>query len=317
MKNIVIYTAAISSKKYPFDDPYYRDSYLDFMQIARTLGVGAYVATGAENYTGEGVFKTAYTTDHDCPPEEFEVAHDIKADVVYNRARFFEVDPNQLTQNPPEIIRLARSKLATYERFGDTYLSKSIPCENPAELTEALKALPGDRVVVKEPIGDGGSGVYIGTREEVLSKLPGNYPMLAQEFMDTSVGIPGIVKGIHDLRIEIAGGCIIGASFRQPGVKGEYRSNTALGGSIDFLYSKDVPAEAARMALEIDANFKGQARDYAIDFANTPSGFKMIEMNYNPATVPARLGPQARQYVHNLIRYFIQLAETGETEMAN
>ena len=315
MKTVIIYIYDIDSKKFPFDTPYYADGYLDLLLGLRASGVKAYFTTGAENYLGEGRFSVAYTTDHKCAPEEFERHENVVADLVFNRGTFELIDPDFFTPNPVSIIDILRSKAEIYTHFGQ-FQPKSIACNSQAEVEAAFAEIQGDMIVAKEPVGGSGDFVYIGSRKEVLAKLPNRFPILVQEFMDTSIGIPGLVDGIHDLRLELAGGVVIGGTIRQPNTPGEYRANVSRGGKEIFLYPNQIPAEAMAIALEIDSHFKGLPRDYSADFGNTPHGFRLIEMNRIPAIVPASQGPAAKNISDGLIAYLIQLVTTGKTEQS-
>jgi glutathione synthase/RimK-type ligase-like ATP-grasp enzyme len=177
---------------------------------------------------------------------------------------------------------------------------------------QALSEVSGDIVVVKEPheyvdgvVSNGGKFVYIGDRKTVLQQLPERYPLLVQEFVDSSIGIDELANGVHDMRVEIGGGTIWGGSLRTP-APGELRANLAQGGTRRRLSAEEIPPEVRQLALEIDTFFERYPRYYSLDFAHTTLGWKLFELNSNPGLVPASQSPQAQQIMKQLATYLIQ-----------
>ncbi|HVQ44831.1 MAG TPA: hypothetical protein VMT30_07795 [Candidatus Saccharimonadia bacterium] len=304
MKTVVIFCRTVDPHGYPFNEPYYWESYLDLMFAIRKRGAQAYFATDNATYLGDGLFSTAYTTDTKRPADEFEVVHNVKADVVYEKGGFTGKDV--LVINPAFVHDITSSKTETYKYFGK-YQPKTVIAHDRSELERAAEELAGDMIVVKEPEGNGGKAVFIGPRAEVLAKMPATYPLIVQEFVDTSVGIEGLVEGMHDLRIKIGGGKIWGAKIRMP-APGEYRANVSQGGSERYLYTEQIPADVAALALEIDQFFADYPRYYALDFANTPQGWKLIELNSKPGLTPVSQSAPTRHIIEMLADYLIEVA---------
>ncbi|HVQ44830.1 MAG TPA: hypothetical protein VMT30_07790 [Candidatus Saccharimonadia bacterium] len=304
MKTIVIFCRTIDPDAYPFHDEYLWNSYLDLLLAIKARGAMAYFATDTATYLGDGNFKVAYTAETKKPVREFTKVGDIRAGLVLEKGGFTADDV--VVINPPFVNRVAESKSETYRIFGQ-YQPLTIVCGNRRELERAMDRVQGDLVVVKHPVSSGGESVYIGTRAEVLGEAPdAGYPLLVQEFMDTSVGIEGIAPGIHDLRVKIGGGQILGGMVRVP-APGEYRANRKQGGSIQHLYPDEIPAEAKRMALEIDRYFADYPRFYCVDMANTTRGWKLIELNHKPGLSPASVSPQAAFVNEKIAEYLIEV----------
>jgi glutathione synthase/RimK-type ligase-like ATP-grasp enzyme len=309
VKTIVIFCPYVAADKYPFNDPYRWDSYQDLLLAIRARGAAAYFAADNATYRGQGVFATAYTTDRKCQVAEFEVARDVKAGLVFEKGAYqgqggFAADDVRVV-NPRLMREITSSKTETYRHFGK-FQPRSVVCHSRAEVERAMEEVPGELIVVKEPKGNGGKLVYIGTREKVKAELPGRYPLMVQEFVDTSAGIPGLVEGIHDFRVRIAGGTIVGGELRVP-APGEYRANIAQGGTTRFLLADKVPAAVKELAAKIDSYFADDPRYYSIDFAHTTQGWKLIELNDQPGLSPAADGPEARDAIEQLADYLIKV----------
>lgn len=309
MKSIAIFCRSIDKNGHPFKSEYYWSAYLDLLLTLKERGAQAYFVTHG-SYAGQGVFNTAFTADSKQPVEAFERLTDVKVDLVFDKGGFTGEDVMVL--NPEYVHKLASSKLETFKHFG-RYQPKTVVCASREELVKAARAMDGDRIVVKEPdeyvngvVSNGGNFVYIGAREQVLAELPDRYPLMVQEFVDTSVGIENLVDGVHDVRVEIGGGEIWGGTLRTP-PPGELKANVAQGGTRRRLFPDEIPAEARKLALEIDTYFANYPRHYSIDFAHTPQGWRLIELNNNPGLSPLSLSPQAQHITKQLADYLLKI----------
>jgi glutathione synthase/RimK-type ligase-like ATP-grasp enzyme len=303
VKTIVIFTRTIDPDGYPFNDDYHWNAYYDLLLALRARGAAAYFATDNSTYKGGGVFSRVYGADTKVPLDKLEPTENVRADLVFEKGGFTGEGVKVL--NPPFVHKIAASKAETYRHFAK-YQPKSIIAEDLASLKRAFEDLPGELIVVKEPESNGGRAVQIGPKAEVLERLPQAYPLIVQEFVDTSVGVPGLVDGIHDIRVKIGGGRIFGGMVRQP-APGEYRANLAQGGTSRHLTADELPEEPLRIAREIDCFFEKHDRYYAIDFANTAQGWKMIELNSKPGLSPQAISPAAKQVTQQLADYLIEI----------
>jgi glutathione synthase/RimK-type ligase-like ATP-grasp enzyme len=273
--------------------------------LLKDRGLDAYFVSDNATYLGGGIFTEGYTLDEKTDINGLECVPFIRADIVFDRGNFKAKDVPVF--NPPRVRQLGFDKITMLEQLGE-FQAVSAVANNRAELGQALQRLKTEKVVVKDPVSAGGRGVYIGTREEVLAKVPEDrYPLLAQEFMDTSVGIPGLLKGVHDLRVEMGGSEIWTCYVRTP-KKGELRANVAQGGTAHYISHEDTPQEVADLARRIDARFGKMPRFYALDFANTPDGWKLIELNSQPGLVPVNNNQQVAYSMNKLADYIKKLA---------
>ena len=306
METIAIFCESLEPDGEPFKDPYYWDAYSDLVLILQELGARAYFTTDNSTYIGEGVFTKGYTLLAKGPVESMRKMGEFKADLVFDRGLFTGSGVKVL--NPEFVSRVGEDKITTYELFGH-FQPFSVPCYSKSELLKAFDNIDGNLIVVKEPKGCGGHGVYIGTRQEVLREIPDIYPLLAQEYMDTSVSYPGYKNGIADMRIEVGGGEIWGCYIRIP-KPGSYKANVAQGGSKIILTHNDVPKDLLKIVKEIDSYFKGYPRFYGVDFAHTIDGWKLIEINtVRLGIVAMSAGPGSKYTLYKLANYLIDNAD--------
>jgi glutathione synthase/RimK-type ligase-like ATP-grasp enzyme len=311
MKTIAIYVDSLELPGRTFENGHYWEAYSDLLLLLKARGVEAYLVSDNGTYLGKGIFTQGFTFAEKLrSPEEMTHVPFIRADVVYNRGAFAGNDIPVF--NSRQVHLLGMDKILMFEQLGK-YQAFSVACHSRRQLKEALDQIKTDLVVVKDPIDSGGRGVWIGTREEVLAKVPaGRYPLLAQEFMDTSVGIPGILEGMHDLRLEIGGGEIWTCYVRTP-KKGEYRANVAQGGTARYIPRQQTPPAVAELAKRIDARFGSQPRFYAMDFANTPEGWKLIELNSQPGLVALNTNEEVAYGLTRLADYLGSITRNMRT----
>jgi glutathione synthase/RimK-type ligase-like ATP-grasp enzyme len=305
--SIVIFCTTLELENEPFSKLYYWEAYQDLLFALKDRGLEAYFATGQDSYLGAGQFKTVYTTDIKLDnPSGLKPVHNVHADLVFDRAESSPFAGRDIPViNPAGLREIANDKIAIYQHFPKLQ-PLSRPCGNLDELKAALEDLPGDNVVVKEPVSSGGRAVYIGPKAEVLRQIPDDqYPLLAQEFLDTAQGVPGQKSGVHDIRLSICGGRIIGYYIRIAQA-GSYHSNVSRGGKMIFLPVSQVPAEVQQMVKEIDRRFASSPRYYAADFVHSDKGWKMIELNPYLALLPLYEGDEAVQTFTALADYLQQ-----------
>jgi glutathione synthase/RimK-type ligase-like ATP-grasp enzyme len=303
MKSIVIFTRTIDLNGYPFNDDYHWEAYLDLLLALKSRGVDAFFATNNDTYKGDGVFSVAFSASSKVRIPQFVKTFDVKADLVVEKGGFNGEDVAVL--NPAYVHRITSDKAETYRNFAE-FQPTSVICSNTGELDEAFAVIPGDMIVVKAPVSNKGEAVYIGSKTDVRVKIGNIFPLIVQEFIDTSVGIKNYVEGIHDVRVKIGGGEVFGGMIRTP-APGELRANLAQGGQARHLMPSALPPEVVRLALEIDKHFQNYPRYYALDFANTASGLKLIELNSKPGFSPMNISPQAKYVVDKLADYLVQL----------
>lgn len=319
IKTIVVYCKTLDLGDDPFENVYYWEAYQDLLLALQRRGVDAYFAA-TSSYQGNGKFREAYTIhEKSTTTDNLIKTKDVVADLVFDRGDFPGRDVPMV--NPLSMHRVGSSKIEIYQHFA-RFQPFSVICRNRQELLEAFRQIQGDKVVVKEPEGSGGTQVYIGSRDEVNAKVKDDwFPVLAQTFMDTSVGVPGLVEGRHDFRMIMCGGELVGCYLRMA-QDGEYRANVSKGGTMRYLSVQDIPPEAAHIAHEIDETFKSGPRYYSIDMAYTPEGWRLIEVDSYLALHPMAAGSSLEYLMNKLADYLVKVclqyaAQPRQKQLAN
>lgn len=285
----------------PFSNERYWQAYQDLLLALQTKGVDAYLVSDNNTYRGYGHFTEAFTTDTPGAIKDLQRVENITVDLVFDRGGFIGRDV--LTINPPILTKIASSKIEMYEYFASLQ-PKTFIAKNKKQVEKVANKIPGDKLVVKEPEGSGGNEVYIGTKQKVLQQLPDHFPVLVQEFLDTSAGVPGQVEGVHDARLGICGGRIITYNIRRA-QDGKLHANVAQGGELIHFDVTEVSAELREAATVIDGLFADQPRYYSLDFVHTAAGWKMVELNSYLGLRPAKEGREARKTMDLLSTYLV------------
>jgi hypothetical protein len=305
MKKIAIFCRSFEMGVEPFTSDYYWRAYRDLYFALKQRGIEAYFTTDNNSYRDYGLFDIAYTVDEDGTPADLKPVRDVRVDLVFDRGGF--IGRNVATVNPPMVQRIGMDKIEMYKHFGE-YQPFSVACNNFADVTAAFNQIDGDKIVVKEPKGfGGGKQVYIGDKQDVLKRLPERFPLLVQEFLDTSAGVPGYVDGVHDVRLSMCGGEVIGCYIRKA-KEGAWHSNVSQGGHMIFFNVEETPAELREMAESVDTLFARHPRYFAADFMYTEKGWKMLEINPYLALLPRTDGAAAQYTLERLADYLVSVA---------
>ncbi|HEX9679545.1 MAG TPA: hypothetical protein VGA08_02915 [Candidatus Saccharimonadales bacterium] len=213
-------------------------------------------------------------------------------------------DERASTLNNSEIIEIAANKQRTYELFSDLQPTTFV-AKNKSELAVALDKLAGDSVVVKGFYGNSGQTVEIGLKEDVLSNK-WVWPVQAQEFVDTSGGIPGLVEGRHDLRVIMANNQPILGKIRTP-PRGGLKSNTGYGGNNWLIAVDSLPRDVLSLTKSIDNRLSSISpwRLYSIDLGLTNRGYRLFELNDKPGVVSLSQGEPATFYQNAYVDFLV------------
>lgn len=280
---IAVYFTEKDENGYPFNVPEYKKSYFDFFDysINKHENLEFYIVRG-NSYLGNGIFINGQKYN----PESrklIKINGKIQTDIIYNKGDLLIAsDDNGNIVNHPKFDRLCKDKMRTALLFPN-YSPSSIEVHSEEELKRAAKRVPGKKVVIKPVYGQEGKGVEIKS-EKNAEEIENNYeePLIVQEFLDTTKGIEGLTKDIHDLRILIMNGEIIQVYIRTP-KKGKMISNVSKGGKLKEISVNELPDEIIDIVKKIDNKLsKYTPRIYSIDFGYTKNGPKIFELNSQP-----------------------------------
>lgn len=300
---VVVYFDKPGRFEYPFNDPLYFASYKAFSAFAAKSGLAIYYARGT-SYRGNMQFARGWEFVGDTLEE---VAGPIAADLIYDKSAFgaLVTQSSDRVLNIPEFDAIIRDKWRTYQT-----LRPFCPFTSLISLDtwrEVATRVPGNRIVLKPRLGYGGVGVYILEKSTFdFPSLGLAEPYIAQEFIDSSEGIPGICAGYHDVRILLFNGEPRLSFVRTP-KKGSLLSNVSQGGQLMPIDIKAAPKSMLEAASAIDLHFTRFApRFYATDFFLQDGRPYLVEANPQPGLPhPDTEGPAfAVSYYANLVELF-------------
>ncbi len=257
-------------------------TYLRLLELCQKEGWKSYVLT-RKTYKGGGVFDGVW----EFSDQKFNrIESPTKIDLVYDRSAGVnfppEGDGSVIWINNRDFKILAWDKWRGYREIRK-YSPKTFLLESEKEIAGVLPKIETDLVVLKPFNGLKGIGVFVGSKSDALNfKFPKNYPKyIAQEFIDTSRGIPNVTSGLHDLRIAIVNGDIVWSHVRVP-QKGSFKANAAAGGILTEIDLKEIPKSVLRIVEEISKKFLRQYDNpiYSLDFGIDKDGTaKIFEIN--------------------------------------
>lgn len=276
-KKVAVYFTDPNFDGYPFDEEEYRLGYHKFGELFEEKGVEFYVVRGQEAYIGGNKFRRGWIYKNG----KFErVPEEIEVDVIFNKG-ILKVDKKANIVAEVKLDEICTNKLKTYEQF-KKLCPKTIYVTNEKEFEKALDEIDSELIVAKPLDAFGGAGVVIGSKAKLKKKVK-NFPYLVQEFIDTSKGIPGIVKGLHDFRLVVVKGEVVSTLLRMPQTD-SYVSNVSQGGTFKVVPLEKVPESAYEIFKIVDAKFKKfPHRLYSIDMGfHKGKEWKLIELNCQP-----------------------------------
>ena len=245
--------------------------YIRFLEFCQRKGWDVFVLT-RKTYLGKGVFKGGWAFEKK-RKNKFELTKEIlKMDLIYDKTGGTKFPP----PNEPD-LRIVDSqefkvfcwdKWAVYQKIGE-YLPQTFWVGNKENLAKVLLKIKTDWVVLKPNNGLKGIGLFIGPKEKASGfEFLKNYPKyIAQEFVDTSRGIPGIVKGLHDLRVVVINGKIVWSHVRTP-PPGSFEANVARGGKIKEVACSKLPDSIKKITRRIANRFHKEFDNpvFSLDF---------------------------------------------------
>jgi glutathione synthase/RimK-type ligase-like ATP-grasp enzyme len=234
------------------------------------------------------MFRAAWHWDGD----NWTLAHSITPDVIYDKAAVnAETTPakDALLKhypmiNHPAFSLHAGSKLQVSRAFKE-FAKPYFRATSREDLINILAQLPDTLVVAKPERGNSGEGILIAEKAEILERVA--FPILVQEFIDSSNGIPGVMKGLHDLRIIYCNESLVYAYYRTPRAGG-YLANVAQGGKQTMIAEEDIPNSVWPIVHAVQSHYeKFSPKIYTIDLMFDPTGRPwIVELNTMPGLYP-------------------------------
>ncbi|MCL2085957.1 hypothetical protein FWH09_03430, partial [Candidatus Saccharibacteria bacterium] len=280
---ITIYYGTTGDGEAPrFDGEYYTLAYDDLMaRIIKNGGQPVVTYKARKTYVGKGVFREGFFARLEGDKVLYDkITEPFGVDVLYDKNRFPASDLRKI--NPDGIKKICNNKYLSYLMTPDFH-KPSFLINNEEEMEAFAMSHAGERVALKELDAYGGEKVFVGGLSDYMEgeeRL--SFPILAQEFIDTSAGTPdGLASGYHDVRVCMFNGELVGGLLRMP--SGEsLKSNLSFGGSARELYNREVPEVLVEKTAVIDKRF-GEAgcRLFSADwgFDKSTGEWKLFEIN--------------------------------------
>ncbi|MBI2037618.1 MAG: hypothetical protein HYT15_01630 [Candidatus Magasanikbacteria bacterium] len=308
MKKLAIYFSNPKPMGDPFDLRYpYWQIYKEIIRNVEKQGIDVYVTRAKDSYLGKGVFTHGWKVDG---KQLIEINEQITVDLIFHRGSQATIPATYDCPiiNHPDLERFCGDKIKVNQVFADIS-PKTKAINSYQEYRDTIKEWnfnPEDKIVVKKNFLYGGHGVYIRPIKEITESLYENWrDILMQEFVDSSGGIPGIVEGLHDIRVVTINGEPVYSFVRTPPV-GSFLANVSQGGAEKAVPLSQLPAELLQLVERVNKEL-AQYRPsiFASDFFNSKNGFKLIELNSRPAVCDPAQSPETRNYIDKIIQLLV------------
>jgi len=284
-KILILYGRSVWENNEPFDNEKYKHCYEYFYEMAQKQGIDMYRASYQWYDADKKIFTHAWTF----KDGSWQRTENIKPDLIHDKTasrletHYFKdkLKKDYRILNDPEFTMLAANKFFTSLMFPQ-YFKKYYRIQNNNDLKKASDKITGDKIVIKPANGSGGKDVQIIDKTD-LEKIKITETVIAQEFVDSSKGITGIVEGVHDLRLVFINNELIYSYTRQP-APGSLLANIAQGGTMNIVEKDQLPEKVLEISKNIQNTFEFyDPKIYTIDFIfdenQTPW---VVEMNTMP-----------------------------------
>ncbi len=293
-------------EEFNFKSDNYKQAYLELFAEFAKKGVYCAILMGQSTYLGNSVFAKHWVYQDG----NFVKKGPIKVDTLWVKDKFTAFDGAITQINSEQFRQICSDKQQTAELLAE-FQPVSLLVNNEAELDEALAKISGDKVAIKVLNGNSGNGVFVGAKTDFnLQEFAQDFPLQVQEFIETNIGVPGIVDGRHDFRVIMLNNQPILATLRTPPADG-FKSNLQYGGETRLIAADKIPTELLQLCQKIDtklAKISGN-RYYSADFGYTEAGWKLFEVNAMPGTINKDRGPEAANYQSQVVDFMIKSLE--------
>jgi glutathione synthase/RimK-type ligase-like ATP-grasp enzyme len=317
MKKVMILFGKDSwGKSKPFSNEKYMYSYEYFYALCKKRGIQIFRASYEWYDYKKRFFKYAWVFEKSSGT--WKRAYNIRPDLIYDKTKATPeaylksslIRTSYVFFNNIEFSKIIDNKLAVGMLFPN-WSRKSHLIESLKHLAAVLNKIDKKQRLVLKPTNlSGGKNVFIGTPAELMkeakkAKIEPTDWML-QDFIDSSNGIPGIMKGVHDLRLVLIGTSVIYSYYRRP-AEGSLLANLAQGGSMEIVPLKKIPKNVFPIIEKANQLFSGfEHRVYTIDLMFDKSKRPwIVELNSMPGMyfAPGQLKTRKHFYQHLLTAF--------------
>lgn len=243
-KVLVLFGKSSWGEDAPFQKkPQYRFCYEKLYSMAEAENLEIYRASYEWFDWDAGEFSNAWSFSKG----EWTRVHGVIPDIIYDKTKHHassQLAREKLSNrfkifNDPDFTLLLSNKLYTSLLFPE-FMKRNMLVRSKDDLAEVISKIETDKIVFKPASGSGGDGVVIMEKEDIYSSEI-KYPIIAQEFIDSSNGIKGLTQETHDLRVVIVNEKVVYAYIRTP-KKGSLLANLAQGGTMKIVPLEKIPS---------------------------------------------------------------------------
>ena len=272
MKRVLILFGKSNWKKAkPFKNKDYQYSYEYFYDLCKESGIQMYRASYEWYDYKKHIFKHAWI--YESSGGNWKKVNNVKPDLVYDKtkARMEVYYKKELIKeaypfiNDLNFTKLIDDKLNTSLIF-DKWSKKSWLIDKKEDLKFIVPYIKSRKIVLKPLSESGGKDIIIINKSNLSQIKKIEKPYIAQEFIDSSRGVPGVSQNMHDLRLVFVNDKLIYSYIREP-KRGSFLANLAQGGSLTIVPKNKLPKSLRpiiKYANEVFATFN--PRIYSIDF---------------------------------------------------
>lgn len=180
--------------------------------------------------------------------------------------------------NNYHIEELCKDKLKQAKLFSKL-VPKTYFVKNKTDFKNAVKKIKTNKVILKPRFGYGGIGIKVYDKEKPFTKNNFKLEYVAQEFIDTSKGIPKLkINGIHDVRCIVINDKVSYSFVREP--RSGLLANVHQGGKATEI---KIQKELVEKIKDIDLKLKKYGnRVYSVDFFYSNGKYYLVELNSKP-----------------------------------
>ena len=309
MKKVAVFFDDPQFDDYPFSIDLYRKVYHQLGQMMSEYGGEFWIVRGVKTFLGHGIFSHGwrYTAG-----AFVHVETPVHIDVIWNKGDLIP-DADTTIVNDPRLHAIACDKWKSYLLFPDLH-ARTCLIQNVLDWNAAMASLRTDTLVLKPLMGYGGEGIIIGSKRDFLS-VPMAIPFIAQEFIDTSHGIPCLMEGLHDFRVIVMNGEIVLSYIRTP-PPGKFTANVSQGGKEIEVQQHMIPDEVRSIIASVEKKFFRFPHPlYSIDMGREVNGaWKVFELNAKPGFSPLETGESYPPFFARLCVFLLSVQRNSSME---
>ncbi len=292
MKKVLILVGKNNWKKSkPFETERYQYSYEFFYSLCKQHDIRMYRASYQWYDYQKNFFKYAWIFEKS--GNKWKRVRNIKPDLIYDKtkARLEVYYKKELMSkyypfiNDLQFTQIIDDKFLIGLLFAK-WSKAGYLIDGNIDLKNFLPRIKTDKFVLKPLMESGGKNIYILDKNSSLADIVFDKRYLLQDFIDSSSGIKGICRGMHDLRLVFINARLMYSYVRQP-QKGSFLANIAQGGSFEIVpksklpksldpiinYTNEIFASFNPRIFTIDLMFDKKQRPWVVELNSMPGLF--------------------------------------------